>query len=154
MTKTLDAFLQHLDDQTAAAIRPNASRTNRAGGAIQSLKATLLAAHTGDDEVADSLKSMLDGFRSGHITSLDIVSETARIDSNHLLPNVRHVEIADMTHDNCYGRDACTSCAFADQRSVIDSGWDSRFAEIVPYTLPSAGTEYRLVNCHAIRQIN
>ncbi|MCO5184523.1 MAG: hypothetical protein M9928_18690 [Anaerolineae bacterium] len=78
LTKTLDAFLQHLDDQTAAAIgRMQAEQTERAAQ-FKALKATLLAAHTGDDEVADSLKSMLDGFRSGHITSLDIVSENGQ----------------------------------------------------------------------------
>lgn len=78
LTQTLDAFLQHLDDQTTAAIgRMQAEQKERAAQ-FKALKATLAAAHAGDDEVTGSLQSMLDGFRSGHITSLDIVGENGQ----------------------------------------------------------------------------
>jgi valyl-tRNA synthetase len=72
---TLDAYRQQMDSQTDAAIAQLQAEKKERAAQFSALQKTLQNDQKSQDDVTSNLLSTLDGFRQGHITELDIVSE-------------------------------------------------------------------------------
>lgn len=78
MIETVTAYQKHLDVQAQALIDQLTAERQERSRQFDALRDTLSSGNTRDDEVTDTLLSLLDGFRQSHIAPPDIINENGQ----------------------------------------------------------------------------